>query len=83
MLALTNGGSNDRVMLRCVHPDCHALKTAFDVNPVLWEQVTGLSKYFTGPLASSSVGLSAYYKELSALQTRLTQQQQSSDNDKF
>jgi 5-methylcytosine-specific restriction endonuclease McrA len=52
LLSLENGGTNDLSNLCLIHASCHAKKTFFDRNPKLYEEVTGLSKYFgNGPLS--------------------------------
>lgn len=70
MRALRNNGTNDSSLLQCLCLRCHRVKTTFDNNTALWERVTGVSKYFSGPLAMTTSHLFAYYHELGVLVSR-------------
>lgn len=82
MRALKNHGTNEMDLLRCLCLRCHRVKTAFDNNPPLWEKMTGLSKHFAGPLATTAPHLSAYYQELRLLIARLVQSEDTEKNAK-
>jgi len=73
MRSIKHGGTCEPEGLRCICPLCHRTKTAFDINPVLWEQLTGRSKYFAGPLARSPEHLEDYYAQLSKIMRVHTQ----------
>jgi 5-methylcytosine-specific restriction endonuclease McrA len=75
MKALVNGGNDTHSSnLRCLCLNCHGKKTMFDLNPDLWERVTGLSKWFKGPKALTMNHLFEYYEELGKLNKEMLYQ---------
>ncbi len=50
--ALANGGRDERRNYQALCANCHAKKSYYDLAPHVYEECTGLSKYFApGPLA--------------------------------